>query len=69
MRHTALYTCGTRHLGVVAFAGGVPVYKCKSSMLLGGAGASGDSVDADDAVTKKAVALAGFCASPNQIKP
>ena len=60
---------GTRHFGVVPFAGGVPVYDCKSHTLVGGAGASGDSVDADDLVTKKAISLAGFCASPNQIKP
>jgi Haem-degrading len=67
LRHTDRangYTCGKRHFGVVAFAGGVPVYKCKSGKLIGGAGASGDSVDADDAVTRKAIALAGFCTSP-----
>jgi hypothetical protein len=58
------YTCGERHFGVVAFAGGQPVYDCTSKKLLGGAGASGDSVDADDAVTKKAITLAGFCISP-----
>jgi uncharacterized protein GlcG (DUF336 family) len=58
------YTCGTRHFGVVPFAGGTPVYDCTSHALLGGAGASGDSVDADDAVTKKAITLAGFCTSP-----
>jgi hypothetical protein len=61
--------CGTRHFGVVHFAGGVPVYDCTSHKLLGGAGASGDSVDADDLVTRKAISLASFCASPNQIKP
>jgi Haem-degrading len=67
LRHTDRengYTCGNRHFGVVPFAGGVPVYKCKSGKLIGGAGASGDSVDADDAVTRKAIALAGFCTSP-----
>lgn len=66
-RHTERengYTCGKRHFGVVAFAGGVPVYDCASHKLLGGAGASGDSVDADDLVTRKAIALAGFCATP-----
>jgi hypothetical protein len=67
LRHTDRengYTCGKRHFGVVAFAGGVPVYDCTSHKLLGGAGASGDSVDADDLVTRKAIALAGFCATP-----
>jgi len=58
------YTCGKRHFGVVPFAGGVPVYDCTSHKLLGGAGASGDSVDADDLVTKKAITLAGFCTTP-----
>jgi hypothetical protein len=58
------YTCGQRHFGVVPFAGGVPVYDCASHKLLGGAGASGDSVDADDAVTNKAITLAGFCPTP-----
>jgi uncharacterized protein GlcG (DUF336 family) len=67
LRHTDRengYTCGKRHFGVVAFAGGVPVYDCTSHKLLGGAGASGDSVDADDLVTRQAIKLAGFCASP-----
>jgi hypothetical protein len=63
------YTCGKRHFGVVAFAGGQPVYGCKSHKLLGGAGASGDSVDADDLVTKQAIKLAGFCITPTQTKP
>jgi hypothetical protein len=66
-RHTERatgYTCGKRHFGVVAFAGGVPVYDCTSHKLIGGAGASGDSVDADDLVTRKAIALAGFCTTP-----
>ena len=63
------YTCGKRHFGVVAFAGGVPVYDCKSHKLIGGAGASGDSVDADDLVTKQAIKLAGFCISPTQTTP
>jgi hypothetical protein len=58
------YSCGKRHFGVVPFAGGVPVYICGSGKLIGGAGASGDSVDADDLVTRKAIALAGFCATP-----
>lgn len=72
LRHTERengYTCGTRHFGVVAFAGGQPVYNCKSHKLIGGAGASGDSVDADDAVTKKAIALAGFYINPDQTTP
>jgi hypothetical protein len=67
LRHTDRdngYTCGKRHFGVVAFAGGVPVYDCKSHKLIGGAGASGDSVDADDLVTKQAITMAGFCISP-----
>ena len=63
------YTCGKRHFGVVPFAGGVPVYDCKSHNLIGGAGASGDSVDADDLVTKQAIKLAGFCISPTQTTP
>jgi uncharacterized protein GlcG (DUF336 family) len=53
-----------RHFGVVAFAGGVPVYDRKSHKLIGGAGASGDFVDADDLVTKQAITMAGFCISP-----
>jgi hypothetical protein len=57
------YRCGKRHFGVVPFAGGEPVYDCKGK-LIGGAGASGDSVDADDLVTKKAINLAGFCTQP-----
>jgi uncharacterized protein GlcG (DUF336 family) len=67
LRHTERangYTCGKRHFGVVPFAGGQPVYGCKSHKLLGGAGASGDSVDADDLVTKQAITMAGFCISP-----
>ncbi|MDQ6703864.1 MAG: hypothetical protein M3Z96_12645 [Pseudomonadota bacterium] len=67
LRHTERangYTCGTRHFGVVPFAGGEPVYDCASHTLLGGAGASGDSVDADDLVTKQAIKLAGFCTTP-----
>lgn len=58
------YTCGKRHFGVVPFAGGVPVYDCDSKKLIGGAGASGDSVDSDDLVARKAVEFAGFCTSP-----
>jgi len=72
LRHTDRengYTCGKRHFGVVAFAGGVPVYNCKSHKLIGGAGASGDSVDADDAVTKQAIKLAKFCITPTQTTP
>ncbi len=57
------YTCGKRHFGVVPFAGGVPVYDCKGH-LIGGAGASGDSVDADDLVTRQAIKLAGLCDHP-----
>jgi hypothetical protein len=63
------YTCGERHFGVVPFAGGEPVYDCKSHNLVGGAGASGDSVDSDDLVTKQAIKLAGFCISPTQTTP
>ncbi len=58
------YTCGKRHFGVVPFAGGVPVYECDTGKLIGGAGASGDSVDSDDLVIRKAVELAGFCTEP-----
>jgi uncharacterized protein GlcG (DUF336 family) len=58
------YTCGKRHFGVVPFAGGVPVYDCKTHLLIGGAGASGDSVDADDLVTRQAIKLAGLCDHP-----
>jgi hypothetical protein len=57
------YTCGKRHFGVVPFAGGVPVYDCHGH-LIGGAGASGDSVDADDLVTRQAIKLAGLCDHP-----
>jgi uncharacterized protein GlcG (DUF336 family) len=57
------YSCGKRHFGVVPFAGGGPVYDCKGN-LIGGAGASGDSVDADDLVTRKAINLAGLCTQP-----
>lgn len=57
------YSCGKRQFGVVPFAGGVPVYDC-AGHLIGGAGASGDSVDADDLVTRKAISLAGFCTTP-----
>lgn len=67
LRHTERasgYSCGKRHFGVVPFAGGVPVYDCGSHKLIGGAGASGDSVDADDLVTKQAITLAGFCTTP-----
>jgi hypothetical protein len=41
----------------------VPVYDCDSKKLIGGAGSSGDSVNADE-VTRKAIELAGFCTSP-----
>jgi len=72
LRHTERkngYSCGKRHFGVVPFAGGEPVYDCASHKLLGGAGASGDSVDSDDLVTKQAVGLAGFCITPTQTTP
>ena len=62
------YSCGQRHFGVVPFAGGEPVYDCGSGKLLGGAGASGDSVDSDDLVTKQAITLAGFCYAPKAKK-
>lgn len=67
-RHTdreSGYTCGKRHFGVVPFAGGVPVYGCKSKKLLGGVGASGDSVDADELVATYAITMAGYCTSPD----
>ncbi len=57
------YTCGKRQFGVVPFAGGVPVYDCKDH-LIDGAGASGDSADADDLVTRQAIKLAGLCDDP-----
>ena len=44
--------------------GGQPVYECKSHLLLGGVGVSGDGVDEDDTVAKGAVTGAGFCVSP-----
>jgi hypothetical protein len=62
------YRCGKRHFGVVPFAGGQPVYDCNSGKLLGGAGASGDSVDSDDLVTKRAITSAGFCITPPKVK-
>ena len=55
---------GERHYGVVPFEGGVPVYDCASGKLVGGAGASGDSVEADGAVITRAVVEAGFCIAP-----
>jgi uncharacterized protein GlcG (DUF336 family) len=68
LRHTDRangYSCGKRHFGVVPFAGGQPVYDCKGK-LIGGAGASGDSVEADDLVTKNAINFAGFCTQPTK---
>jgi uncharacterized protein GlcG (DUF336 family) len=55
---------GRDHHGIVTFAGGQPVYDCKSHSLLGGVGVSGDGVDEDDTVAKGAVTGAGFCTSP-----
>jgi uncharacterized protein GlcG (DUF336 family) len=55
---------GEKHLGIVTFAGGQPVYDCTSGELLGGVGVSGDGVDQDDAVAKGAVTGAGFCLTP-----
>lgn len=67
LRHTdraSGYTCGKRHFGVVPFEGGVPIYDCKSGNLVGGAGASGDSVEGDGLVAQKAVEFGGFCTTP-----
>ena len=55
---------GKEHHGIVTFAGGQPVYDCKSHALLGAIGVSGDGVDEDDAVAKGAVSGAGFCTTP-----
>jgi uncharacterized protein GlcG (DUF336 family) len=55
---------GENHHGIVTFAGGQPLYDCKSHSLLGGVGVSGDGVDQDDAVAKGAVTGAGFCLAP-----
>ena len=61
---------GSKHHGIVTFAGGQPVYSCarascaKPCTLLGGVGVSGDGVDQDDAVAKGAVTGAGFCLGP-----
>ena len=55
---------GAKHLGIVTFAGGQPVYDCDTGELLGGVGVSGDGVDQDDAVAKGAVTGAGFCLTP-----
>ncbi len=62
------YTCGKRQFGVIPFAGGIPVYNCRGK-LIGGAGASGDTVDADEAVTRLAIKFAGLCTSPDQRQP
>jgi uncharacterized protein GlcG (DUF336 family) len=56
---------GSKHHGIVTFAGGQPVYSCSTHQLLGGVGVSGDGVDQDDTVAKGAVTGAGFCLSPN----
>jgi uncharacterized protein GlcG (DUF336 family) len=60
---------GRRHLGIVTFAGGQPVYSkpqgaCGGGVLLGAVGVSGDTVDEDDTVAKAAVLNAGFCLTP-----
>jgi uncharacterized protein GlcG (DUF336 family) len=56
---------GSKHHGIVTFAGGQPVYNCSTHKLLGGVGVSGDGVDQDDAVAKGAVTGAGFCLKPS----
>jgi uncharacterized protein GlcG (DUF336 family) len=55
---------GSKHHGIVTFAGGQPVYSCSTKKLLGGVGVSGDGVDQDDAVAIGAVTGAGFCLTP-----
>ncbi len=56
---------GSKHHGIVTFAGGQPVYNCATHKLLGGVGVSGDGVDQDDIVAKGAVTGAGFCLTPS----
>jgi uncharacterized protein GlcG (DUF336 family) len=56
---------GFKHHGIVTFAGGQPVYSCRTHELLGGVGVSGDGVDEDDAVAKGAVTGAGFGLKPD----
>jgi uncharacterized protein GlcG (DUF336 family) len=57
---------GSKHHGIVTFAGGQPVYNCSTLKLLGGVGVSGDGVDEDDAVAIGAVTTppASFCLHP-----
>jgi uncharacterized protein GlcG (DUF336 family) len=55
---------GSKHHGIVTFAGGQPVYSCSTHILLGGVGVSGDGVDEDDAVAIGAVTGAKFCLAP-----
>ncbi len=55
---------GVNHHGIVTFAGGQPVYDCKTKKLLGAVGVSGDSVSNDDTVAKAAVTGAGFGLDP-----
>lgn len=56
---------GKQHRGIVTFAGGVPVYQCGSSTLLGAVGSSGDGVDQDEMVASGAIEDANFCCQPN----
>jgi uncharacterized protein GlcG (DUF336 family) len=56
---------GRQHRGIVTFAGGVPVYQCSSSTLLGAVGSSGDGVDEDEKVASGAIVDANFCCQPN----
>lgn len=55
---------GDYHHGIITFAGGQPVYDCRTHTLLGAVGVSGDGVDEDDKVAKGAVAGAGNCLTP-----
>jgi len=55
---------GQYHHGIITFAGGQPVYDCRTHALLGAVGMSGDGVDEDDAVAKGTVAGAGNCLTP-----
>lgn len=57
---------GSKHHGIVTFAGGQPVYSCSTKKLLGGVGVSGDAVDQDDIVAMGAVTTASppFCLHP-----
>jgi uncharacterized protein GlcG (DUF336 family) len=60
---------GSKHHGIVTFAGGQPVYNCGTHQLVGGVGVSGDGVEQDDAVAIGAVKGGGFCRTPKQTKP